>query len=81
VEGGKKAPSALDPATEKRLQQLDKDVQKMNEQIAERERGKRKSMREWENADREAKRDGLKAELAEGHLERLGGEGGGGGAY
>ena len=81
VPGGKLAPSGLDPAAEKRLQQIEEDKKKLLEQIEEKQRVKRQGLREWEKAERESRRDGLKSELAEGHLERLTGEGVGGTAF
>lgn len=74
VPGGKAAPSSLDPASEKRLQQLEDDKKKLIDAIEEKQRIKRKGLRDWENAERESKRDMLKSELAEGHLDRLSGE-------
>ena len=76
VPGGKLLPSGLDPAQEKRLQQLDEDKRKLLEAIEEKQRAKRQGLREWEKAERESAREGLRSELAEGHLERLSGEGG-----
>ena len=73
--------SGLDPAAEKRLQQIEEDKKKLLEQIEEKQRVKRQGLREWEKAERESRRDGLKSELAEGHLERLTGEGVGGSAF
>ena len=74
IAGGKAAPSGLDPASEKRLQQLEDDKKKLLDAIEEKQRIKRKGLRDWENAERESKRDMLKSELAEGHLDRLSGE-------
>ena len=82
VQGGKQAPSGLDPAQEKRLQQLEEDKKKLMEAIEEKQRIKRQGLREWEKLERESAREGLKSELAEGHLDRLSGDGGmSGGAY
>ena len=81
VEGGKKLPSTLDPKQEARLRQLEDEQKKLVEQIEEKERLKRQKVREWDDAERESRREGLKSELAEGHLERLSGDGGGGAAY
>ncbi|MCJ1399137.1 hypothetical protein MMC11_002339 [Xylographa trunciseda] len=82
VEGGKKLPSGLDPAQEKRLQQLEEDRKKLLDVIEEKQRTKRAGLRDWEKSEREAGREGLRSELAEGHLGRLSGEGGGaGGGY
>jgi predicted HTH transcriptional regulator len=81
IESGKKLPSLLDPGQEKRLLQLEEDRKKLLEQIEEKEKGKRQGLREWEKLERESARDALRSELAEGHLERLSGEGGGSGAY
>jgi len=81
VPGGKLAPSGLDPAAEKRLQQIEEDKKKLLEQIEEKQKIKRQGLRDWEKAERESRREGLKSELAEGHLEKLTGEGVGGTAF
>ena len=81
IPGGKLAPSGLDPAAEKRLQQIEEDKKKLLEQIEEKQRVKRQGLREWEKAERESRREGLKSELAEEHLEKLTGEGTGGTAF
>lgn len=76
VPGGKSAPSAADPNTEKKLQQLEEEKKKLEEAIAERQRAKRAGLRDWETKERESKRDGLRSELAEQGLEKMGmGEG------
>lgn len=51
------------------------------EAIEEKQRVKRQGLREWERAERESAREGLRSELAEGCLGKLSGEGVGGGAY
>ena len=76
VPGGKSLPSGLDPAQEKRLQQLEDDKKKLLEAIEEKQRAKRQGLREWDKSERESRREGLRSELAEGHLDRLSGEGG-----
>ncbi|KAL9101393.1 MAG: hypothetical protein Q9187_009252, partial [Circinaria calcarea] len=82
VPGGKSLPSGLDPAQERRLQQLEDDKKKLLEAIEEKQRAKRQGLREWDKSERESRREGLRSELAEGHLDRLSGEGGmSGGAY
>ena len=81
IPGGKLAPSGLDPAAEKRLQQIEEDKKKLLEQIEEKQRVKRQGLREWEKAERESRREGLKSDLAEEHLEKLTGEGTGGTAF
>ena len=78
VEGGKKAPSGLDPAQEKRLMQLEEDKKRLMDVIEEKQRAKRAGLREWEKSEREAGREALRSELAEGHLGALAGDGGGG---
>ena len=45
------------------------------EQIEEKQREKRKNLREWETRERESRRDGLRSELAEEALEAMSGEG------
>ncbi|MCJ1302183.1 hypothetical protein MMC08_004986 [Hypocenomyce scalaris] len=75
VPGGKLLPSGLDPQAEKRLVQLEEDKKKLLEAIEEKQKQKRAGLREWEKAERESVREGLKSELAEGHLDRMTGEG------
>lgn len=75
VVGGKLAPSGLDAGAEKRLAQLEDDKKKLLEQIEIKQKAKRAGLREWDKTERETKREGLKSELAEGHLERITGEG------
>lgn len=75
VVGGKLAPSGMDAGAEKRLAQLEEDKKKLLEQIEEKQKAKRAGLREWDKTERETKREGLKSELAEGHLERITGEG------
>lgn len=45
------------------------------EQIEEKQREKRRNLREWESRERESRRDGLRSELAEEALEAMSGEG------
>lgn len=73
--GGKAGPSGIDPAAEKRLQQLEEDKKRLLEAIEEKQKAKRAGLRDWERAERESARDGLKSELAEEALERMQGEG------
>lgn len=80
VPGGKLLPSGLDPQAEKRLAQLEEDKKKLLEAIEEKQKQKRAGLREWDKAERESAREGLKSELAEGHLDRMTGEGGMGGS-
>ena len=82
VNGGKAAPSGLDPAAEKRLQQIEDEKKKLEEMIAEKQRVKRQGLREWETKERESARDGLRSDLAEQGLENMGmGEGTTGAAF
>jgi hypothetical protein len=74
VEGGKKLPSLVDPEHERKLSQLEEEKKKLEAQIEEKQRAKRQSLREWDKLERESKRDALRSELAEGHLERLSGD-------
>jgi hypothetical protein len=80
IPGGKKLPSLLDPQQEKKLEQLEEERKKLLELIEEKQRIKRARLRAWAKAERESARDALRSELAEGHLDRLSGEGMGGGA-
>lgn len=76
VPGGKAAPSVADPNTEKKLQQLEEEKKKLEDAIAEKQRAKRLGLRDWDTKERESKRDGLRSELAEQGLEKMGmGEG------
>ena len=74
IEGGKKQPSLMDAEHEKKLAQIEDEKRKLEAQIEEKQRVKRAGLREWEKLERESKRDALRSELAEGHLERLSGE-------
>ncbi|KAM5458462.1 hypothetical protein MaudCBS49596_000376 [Microsporum audouinii] len=71
VPGGKVLPSGLDPITEKRLAQLEADKEKLLEQISEKQRAKRASLREWEKLCRESENAALRTDLADGHLQRM----------
>ena len=79
-EGGKKLPSGLDPVQEKRLAQLEEERKRLLEVIEEKQKVKRQGLREWEKVERESASAAVRSELADGHLGRLSGEGGGGGA-
>lgn len=68
----------MDPAAEKRLQEIEEQKRKLLDAIDEKQASKRKALREWERGEAEVKRDGLRSELAERGLEQLTGEGGGG---
>lgn len=80
IEGGKAMPSA-DPTAAKKIIQLEEDAKRLREQIDEKQREKRSSLREWDNRERESRRDGLRSELAEAQLEALSGEAIGGAAF
>ena len=71
----------MDPASVKKLAQLEEESKRLRETIEEKQRVKRQSLREWESREREARRDGLRSELAEGQLEGLSGEVIGGQAF
>lgn len=71
VPGGKAAPSALDPAHEKRLQQIEEDKKKLMDVIEQKQAAKRKGLREWESGEREVNRDGLRSAEAERGLDNL----------
>lgn len=71
IPGGKAAPSALDPAQEKRLQQIEDEKQKLMQVIEEKQAAKRKGLREWENGEREVSREAFKSAEAENALEKL----------
>ena len=77
VPGGEALPSALDPATRKRLAELEEQKKKLQDQIDEKQREKRRGLREWDSKERESRRDGLRSELAEEALEAMSGEGAG----
>lgn len=74
-DGGEALPSLIDPAAKKRLLELEEGKKKLMEQIEEKQRDKRKNLREWESLERESRRDGLRSELAETALEEMSGEG------
>ncbi|KAL1867177.1 hypothetical protein Plec18167_008718 [Paecilomyces lecythidis] len=71
IPGGKLLPSPLDPATERRLSQLEADKEKLFEQVAEKQKLKRAVLRDWDKLDRESTTGALRSELAEGHLQRM----------
>lgn len=71
IPGGRVFPSTLDPATEKRLLQLETDREKLLQQVMETQRSKRAGLRDWDRLDRESSICALKSELAEGHLQRM----------
>ncbi|KAL8704041.1 MAG: hypothetical protein Q9201_002779 [Fulgogasparrea decipioides] len=75
--GGKINDAGIDPAAAKRLQELEEQKRKLQEQIDEKQASKRKAVREWERGEQEVRRDGLRSELAERSLEGLTGEGAG----
>ena len=74
-EGGELLPSLMDPAAKKRLAELEEGRRKLVEQIDEKQREKRRNLREWETRERESRRDGLRSELAEEALETMSGDG------
>ncbi|KAK4694985.1 hypothetical protein P7C71_g2686, partial [Lecanoromycetidae sp. Uapishka_2] len=76
-EGGEALPSLVDPATRKRLAELEEGKKKLMEQIEEKQREKRKQLREWNSMERESRRESLKSDLAETALEAMSGEGAG----
>ncbi|WEW56318.1 hypothetical protein PRK78_001761 [Emydomyces testavorans] len=71
VPGGKPLPSSLDPSFEKRISQLEADKERLLEVIAEKQKAKRGSLREWDKLTRESATGALRSELAEGHLQRM----------
>lgn len=73
--GGEALPSLVDPATKKRLAELEEGKKKLMDQIEEKQREKRKQLREWDTMERESRRDSLRGELAETALEAMSGEG------
>ena len=75
VPGGEVLPSALDPAARKRLVELEEQKKKLQDQIDEKQREKRRGLREWDSKERDSRRDGLRSELAEEALEVMSGEG------
>ncbi|KAJ5907988.1 hypothetical protein N7495_000670 [Penicillium taxi] len=79
IPGGRLLPSGLDPATEKRLLQLEADQEKLLEQMNESQRVKRAGLRDWDRLDRESSICAQKSELLDGHLQRLADQSMGGG--
>ncbi|KAI1920127.1 hypothetical protein LOZ66_000431 [Ophidiomyces ophidiicola] len=71
VPGGKLLPSNLDPAYEKRIAQLEADKERLLEQIAEKQKAKRTSLREWDKLARDGSTGALRSELADGQLQRM----------
>ena len=74
IAGGEALPSALDPAARKRLAELEEQKKKLQDQIDEKQKEKRRGLREWDSKERESRRDGLRSELAEEALEAMSGE-------
>ncbi|KAL6720163.1 hypothetical protein ACLMJK_002084 [Lecanora helva] len=74
-EGGEALPSLVDPAARKRLAELEEGRKKLMDQIEEKQREKRRNLREWETRERESRRDGLRSEMAEEALEAMSGDG------
>lgn len=85
IPGGKLMPTpVVDPAAEKRLSMLEEESRRLRDVIEEKERAKRRDLREWEVGEREAREANFRGELAEESLERLerdGEEGEGGAAF
>lgn len=71
----------MDPAARQRIKNLEDDARKLRDHIEERQREKRSRLRDWESREREARRDGLRSELAEQQLQGLSGEVIGGQAF
>lgn len=65
----------MDPATKKRLAELEESKKKLMDQIEEKQREKRKQLREWDSMERESRRESLRSELAETALEAMSGDG------
>lgn len=80
IPGGKAFPHA-DPASAKKINQLEGDAEKLRKTIDEKQKTKREVLREWETRERESRREGLRSELAEAQLEGLSGEVIGGTAF
>lgn len=83
IPGGKLLPSGLDPSFEKRIAQLEADKERLLLQIADKQKSKRTSLKEWDKLSRESSTATLRSELAEGHLQRIteGDDIGGGAAF
>ena len=71
----------MDSEHDRKLNQIEDEKKRLEAMIEEKQRGKRAGLRDWDRMEREAKRDALRSELAEGHLERMSGEVGGRGGY
>ncbi|KAL4949947.1 hypothetical protein BDW69DRAFT_173280 [Aspergillus filifer] len=69
IPGGKISPSELGVISQKRLLQLEIDMDRLFEQRAESQKSKRAELRDWDRLDRESSICALKSELAEGHLQ------------
>ena len=74
VPGGKHIPGSggLSADQEKRMEQLEKDAERMRAEIAEKQKMKRASLREWDTLERESAVVGLRSQLADEHLRVLG---------
>lgn len=72
----------MNPEQEKRIKSLEEAAEKIREEIEEKQKLKREALRDWDVRTRESEREGLRSELAEGHLEKLtAGDDGAGAAF
>lgn len=71
IPGGKFLTFSLDPAIEKRLQQLEADREKLLGYNMEKQKSKRLWLRNWDQLGRESSISALKSELAESHLQNM----------
>ena len=73
-ECGEALPSLTDPTARKRLAELEEGRKKLMDQIEEKQREKRKNLREWDTLSRESRRESLRSELAVNALETMSGD-------
>ena len=74
VDGGRKLPSGLDAADERRLAQIETEKERLYKEIDEKQRRKRAAQREYDKASRDADTARLRSDLAESQLQSLTGE-------
>jgi hypothetical protein len=73
VPGGQRLPPH-DPVADSRIKRLEEEAERLRLQIADKEKTKRATLREWNRMGQEAESARLRAEFAEDNLARINGE-------
>ena len=71
--GGQRLPPH-DPVADSRIKRLEEEAERLRLQIADKEKTKRATLREWNRMGQEAESARLRAEFAEDNLARINGE-------